>query len=168
MKAVVGSLVLLRGTLYTLASVVAIAWWVFTGFGATFAGSSLPFWALLPASCALAASIYMHRVIRVRWSAGFLPTIIATEVMLWTAVIALGLRPGFLLWGLAQIGGIVLAMPSTAVEVRLRRQGFWNEEFAQIGTENATFFAIAFSVIAIIVGAVVLDQWRQRRRSMRA
>jgi hypothetical protein len=74
--------------------------------------------------------------------------------MLWTAVIALGLRPGFLLWGLAQLGGLVLAIPSTVFEVILRGQGFWDEEFAQIGTEYATVFAIAFSVIAIIVGAV--------------
>lgn len=104
------SIIALRGGVYTLLSLVMLAWWAVTGFGSRFAGIPIPFWSLIPASIAFAASIFLHRHLMRGRTTGFLPAMLATEAMLWIAVIMLGIRSAFLFWALGQIGGIILSV----------------------------------------------------------
>jgi hypothetical protein len=150
-------LLAIRGGVYTLLSLTMAVWWVMDGMGGTFANTRLPFWTLLPASLGLAGSIWLHRQAMRGRGTGFWPAIVATEFLLWSAVFGLGFRPAFLLWGLAQIGAIVLSillvMP---IELRLR-SGFMDPEVREYGRELAghwaSMTAVLGSVFAVIVGA---------------
>jgi hypothetical protein len=149
----VGVLVATRGFLYNLLAAIMLIWWLFSGFGAT----RIPWWSLLPAAASLAASIWLHRLLLRGYTRGFLVGMLATEVMLWTAVATIGFRGAFLLWGLAQIGAVVLMIPVVWIEVQVRRaQGYLDHEFLQLGADYAAVFAVGFAAIALFVGAVTL------------
>jgi hypothetical protein len=82
---------------------------------------------------------------------------LATEIMLWTAVATIGFRGAFLLWGLAQIGAVVLMVPVVWVEVQVRcAQGYLDDELLRVGADYAAVFAVGFAAIALFVGAVTL------------
>ena len=149
----VGALVATRGFLYNLLAVIMLIWWLISGFGAT----RIPWWSLLPAAASLAASIWLHRLLLRGYTRGFLVGMLATEVMLWTAVATIGFRGAFLLWGLAQIGAVVLMVPVVWVEVQVRRaQGYLDDELLRMGADYAAVFAVGFAAIALFVGAVTL------------
>jgi hypothetical protein len=149
----VGVLVATRGFLYNLLAAIMLIWWLISGFGAT----RIPWWSLLPAAASLAASIWLHRLLLRGYTRGFLVGMLATEVMLWTAVATIGFRGAFLLWGLAQIGAVVLMVPVVWVEVQVRRaQGYLDDELLRMGADYAAVFAVGFAAIALFVGAVTL------------
>ena len=149
----VGALVATRGFLYNLLAAIMLIWWLISGFGAT----RIPWWSLLPAAASLAASIWLHRLLLRGYTRGFLVGMLATEVMLWTAVATIGFRGAFLLWGLAQIGAVVLMVPVVWVEVQVRRaQGYLDDELLRMGADYAAVFAVGFAAIALFVGAVTL------------
>ena len=149
----VGVLVATRGFLYNLLAAIMLIWWLISGFGAT----RIPWWSLLPAAASLAASIWLHRLLLRGYTRGFLVGMLATEVMLWTAVATIGFRGAFLLWGLAQIGAVVLMVPVVWVEVQVRRaQGYLDDELLRVGADYAAVFAVGFAAIALFVGAVTL------------
>lgn len=148
-------LVAIRGGVYTLLSAVMVVWWVAGGFGTPFGANAIPWWSVLPAAASLAGSLWLHRLLRRGHARGFLAGMLATEVMLWMAVITLGIRAAFLLWGLAQLGAIVLILPVAWMELQLRvAQGFDDPEVRELGAEYATVFALGFAAIALFVGAV--------------
>ena len=149
----VGVLVATRGFLYNLLAAIMLIWWLISGFGST----RIPWWSLLPAAASLAASIWLHRLLLRGYTRGFLVGMLATEVMLWTAVATIGFRGAFLLWGLAQIGAVVLMVPVVWVEVQVRRaQGYLDDELLRMGADYAAVFAVGFAAIALFVGAVTL------------
>ncbi len=149
----VGVLVATRGFLYNLLAAIMLIWWLISGFGST----RIPWWSLLPAAASLAASIWLHRLLLRGYTRGFLVGMLATEVMLWTAVATIGFRGAFLLWGLAQIGAVVLMVPVVWVEVQVRRaQGYLDDELLRMGADYAAVFAVGFAAIALFVGAGTL------------
>jgi hypothetical protein len=153
----VGALVATREIFYNLLAAIMLIWWLVSGFGASFGATRIPWWSLLPAAASVAASIWLHRLLRRGYTRGFLVGMLATEIMLWTAVATIGFRGAFLLWGLAQIGAVVLMVPVVWVEVQVRcAQGYLDDELLRMGADYAAVFAVGFAAIALFVGAVTL------------
>ena len=142
-----------RELFYNLLAAIMLVWWMVSGFGAT----PIPWWSLLPAAASVGGSLWLHRLLRRGHASGFLFGMLATEVMLWTAVATVGFRGAFLLWGLAQFGAVILVMPAVWMESQVRMaQGYLDEELVRVSAEYAAVFTVGFAAIALFIGAVTL------------
>lgn len=145
---------IVRLPLYALIGLACLGWWIVEGAVGGFDSIQTPWWSAASAAVTFTANYWAMRAVKVfQQQTAFWILMIATEVLLWSAVAHFGFQRGFALFFVAASLGLVLFPLVLFVERGKREFGGLNDdEVGMYGTSRAIVIGLGAGVGAMFLG----------------